>query len=146
MNAKMNQSEAAIALGLHPMAFSHIKKNTPVLFRWIKIHGKGSLFNGMSMYQDNIEDTRAALATTFIELKECRALSRFYRAHKDVLHYTTAHSMIGSIEKFAFRATEQMPKFHSYRTARKIVRLYSQWKDITAEDRKKIEAMYEDAA
>lgn len=140
----ISQRESAILLNKNPDYYTHIKRNTPKLYRLFSIWGKGNIHAGASAYLESVEVLRIRLSEIYYELSECRSLTRFWIDTKNTNPYKNSQSQISTLKANAFTVTERSMRFHGYETSRKIIKVYEKWKvqGFTLEQKEKIRMMY----
>ncbi len=142
--SELSLSEIATRLGKHKDFFVHVKRNTPKLYRLMSIYGKGNLYAGAILYFEAVERIRADLASMHYELSSCKSITRFFRETKEANPYKNSESLRSTIETSAFTLTDRAMRFHAYTSSRKLLRLYSEWKELgyTEYEKNTIKEMY----
>ena len=142
--SKLTQKQAATSLGLHKDAFSHLKRNSPKLYRWIRIFGKCNLHAGMSLYISESRNARVRLAEIYFELRECDLVKKFYDGNKENMAYKDYSSFRNTIKVTPFYTNKTVYlKYDFYRSMKKMIKLYDGWNGYNEEDKIKIKALYE---
>ena len=139
------QSEVAVSMGFHYNLFTHLKKNDPTIFRYIKIYGKGNLHQGLSVYLEQCQRDKDEIADIYYKLVTCRALSKFYEANKDTLPYSSARSFSSSIVNNAFTPMAEgvLLRGHAVRSMKAVIKAFKRGKGLTDKDLRVIEELFE---
>ena len=136
--------KASRDLGKHPDFFTHVKRNTPKLHRLMSIYGRGNLFAGAEAYFKATERIREELANMYYELSSCKCFTRFFNDTKEKNPYIHVGSLNATLKSSAFTTTDRAMRFHGYVSSRKLLGLYTAWKEkgYTEDEKRVIREMY----
>lgn len=137
-------SQIALKLGKHVDFFTHVKRNSPKLYRLMRIYGRGCLYTGAKAYFEAIGRMRMDLAQMYYELDTCTCFYRFFMETEEDNPYKNVQSFVSTLETSAFNTTERTGRFDGYVSGKRLLRVYEEWKKTgyTKEEQRYIREMH----